>query len=286
MPAANPQTDTASQIKAHLMSASGTLSAPVEKPRRWVPSFGQRTQGRLRRLRSMLLGALMVIGVAAKTTPAGASPNAPMSIAPPSAAIADPALVLLLRHATAPGVGDPGVFQLRNCTTQRNLDDVGKAQSRKIGLTLVSLGFIPKQIWSSQWCRTMETAQIIANTLSTPTSALAGSNGSSLEPSTENRSDATHPLEVIELSLLNSTFRDRGDARAQNEALRQFITALDPTAGPYLMISHQVNITDLVNIFPASGHGVWLKLTGDTLKPWVLYPADTDRLTLPSLEKP
>ena len=202
----------------------------------------------------------------------------------PIAAV-DPSLVLLLRHATAPGVGDPGVFQLHDCTTQRNLNELGKEQSRQIGLRLVSLGFIPKQIWSSQWCRTMETARIIASTLPSPATQDAGRDGFSVVPAKDVLPKTMHRVKVTELDLLNSTFRDPGDARTQNEALRQFIKSLDPTAGPYLMISHQVNITDLATVYPASGHGVWLKLTGDAARPWVVFPADTDKLTLPTLEK-
>jgi hypothetical protein len=41
--------------------------------------------------------------------------------------------IVLLRHANAPGVGDPPGFQLDDCSTQRNLDDVGRAQARALG---------------------------------------------------------------------------------------------------------------------------------------------------------
>ena len=41
--------------------------------------------------------------------------------------------VLMLRHALAPGFGDPSNFQLRDCSTQRILDEVGREQSRQIG---------------------------------------------------------------------------------------------------------------------------------------------------------
>ena len=224
---------------------------------------------------------------ATPTSPSAVSPTTlhPTAATEQSSAAVDPSLVLLLRHATAPGVGDPGVFQLRDCTTQRNLNEVGKEQSRQIGLAMVKLGFIPKQIWSSQWCRTMETARIIASTLPSPAPQDAGRAGFSVAPAKDVLPKTMHRVKVTELDLLNSTFRDRGDARAQNEALRQFIKDLDPAAGPYLMISHQVNITDLANVYPASGHGVWLKLTGDAARPWVIFPADTDKLTLPTLEK-
>jgi hypothetical protein len=41
--------------------------------------------------------------------------------------------IILLRHATAPGVGDPPGFRLDDCATQRNLDDTGRAEARAIG---------------------------------------------------------------------------------------------------------------------------------------------------------
>ena len=48
------------------------------------------------------------------------------------AALKDGAIVLL-RHANAPGGGDPPGMRLNDCTTQRNLDDAGRAQARRIG---------------------------------------------------------------------------------------------------------------------------------------------------------
>lgn len=41
--------------------------------------------------------------------------------------------VLLIRHATAPGTGDPEGFRLGDCTTQRNLSEPGRKQARAIG---------------------------------------------------------------------------------------------------------------------------------------------------------
>ncbi len=41
--------------------------------------------------------------------------------------------IVLFRHANAPGGGDPAGMRLGDCTTQRNLDDIGRAQARRIG---------------------------------------------------------------------------------------------------------------------------------------------------------
>lgn len=48
--------------------------------------------------------------------------------------------VLLMRHATAPGVGDPDRFKLGQCDTQRNLSAEGRAQSQRIGQALREAG--------------------------------------------------------------------------------------------------------------------------------------------------
>ena len=41
--------------------------------------------------------------------------------------------IIFIRHALAPGTGDPKNIDLTDCTTQRNLDDRGIEQSKKIG---------------------------------------------------------------------------------------------------------------------------------------------------------
>lgn len=41
--------------------------------------------------------------------------------------------VALMRHATAPGVGDPDGFKVEDCATQRNLSAVGRDEARRIG---------------------------------------------------------------------------------------------------------------------------------------------------------
>ena len=61
--------------------------------------------------------------------------------------------VIFLRHALAPGFGDPENFNLADCNTQRNLDDIGRAQAVKIGIEFKSYGIEFEEILSSQWCR-------------------------------------------------------------------------------------------------------------------------------------
>ena len=67
-------------------------------------------------------------------------------------------LVFIMRHAIAPGTGDPPGLRLGDCSTQRNLSQDGVLQAQEIGRRLKSNGVIPTSIWSSQWCRAMDTA--------------------------------------------------------------------------------------------------------------------------------
>ena len=74
--------------------------------------------------------------------------------------LARPAAVVLFRHATAPGVGDPPGFRLDDCATQRNLDEQGRAEARRLGESFRQRGVNVGAVLSSQWCRTRETARL------------------------------------------------------------------------------------------------------------------------------
>ena len=69
--------------------------------------------------------------------------------------------VIFLRHASAPGFGDPEDFNLADCSTQRNLDELGRVQAVNIGIELKSFGVEFDEILSSQWCRCKETADLL-----------------------------------------------------------------------------------------------------------------------------
>jgi broad specificity phosphatase PhoE len=72
--------------------------------------------------------------------------------------------VLFLRHAFAPGMdanGRPDKFKIDDCTTQRNLDSIGVDQATLIGKRFVTNGIKFGIIYSSQWCRCFETAQLL-----------------------------------------------------------------------------------------------------------------------------
>lgn len=68
--------------------------------------------------------------------------------------------VLLIRHADARGTFDPPGFQLGVCSTQRNLSEEGRAQSRRLGELIRSKNVPVDQVFSSEWCRCIDTATL------------------------------------------------------------------------------------------------------------------------------
>ncbi|MEO1746370.1 MAG: histidine phosphatase family protein [Pseudomonadota bacterium] len=146
----------------------------------------------------------------------------------PSAAYEDGA-VFLMTHALAPGTGDPDNFELSDCSTQRNLSAQGRRQAQAIGLMLSEADVGVDYVYTSQWCRCRETAELL-----------------NLE-------------EVIDLPALNSFFRDRSRGAAQTEELKRFLTTIDQASRPVL-VTHQVNITALTGVVPRSGETVIVRL--------------------------
>ena len=70
--------------------------------------------------------------------------------------------VVFMRHAIAPGFGDPENFTIEECATQRNLNDQGGEQARNIGAALRQEGFTFDKVLSSEWCRCKETALLLS----------------------------------------------------------------------------------------------------------------------------
>jgi phosphohistidine phosphatase SixA len=148
------------------------------------------------------------------------------------AALADGGHVALMRHAQAPGTGDPANFRLEDCGTQRNLDQTGRDQARRTGQAFREHGVRIGRVLSSQWCRCLETAELLA----------LG--------------------EVKPFPPLNSFFGDRAREPAQTEAVRALLAEADVDGPSLVMVTHQVNITALTGIFPRSGEIVVLRLGG------------------------
>lgn len=73
----------------------------------------------------------------------------------------EPGTIALIRHADAPGVGDPAGWRLGDCRTQRNLSERGRRQARALGDTFRAKTVVPGKIVASQWCRAIETATLM-----------------------------------------------------------------------------------------------------------------------------
>ncbi len=68
--------------------------------------------------------------------------------------------LIFIRHAYAPGSGDPDNFNLNDCSTQRNLSEDGKKQAKYIGKFFIKNEIEIDKVLSSEWCRCKETAKI------------------------------------------------------------------------------------------------------------------------------
>ena len=68
--------------------------------------------------------------------------------------------LIFIRHAYAPGGGDPENFDINNCDTQRNLSEEGRIQAKKIGNFFKDNDVQIFKVFSSEWCRCKETAKL------------------------------------------------------------------------------------------------------------------------------
>ena len=75
--------------------------------------------------------------------------------------------LIFIRHAYAPGNGDPAGFNLNDCSTQRNLSEDGKKQAQRIGEFFNKNKIEIDKVLSSEWCRCKETAKIAFKNYST-----------------------------------------------------------------------------------------------------------------------
>ncbi len=75
--------------------------------------------------------------------------------------------LIFIRHAYAPGSGDPSNFNLNDCSTQRNLNNEGREQAKYIGEYFKKNKIKIDKILSSEWCRCKETAKIAFENFST-----------------------------------------------------------------------------------------------------------------------
>lgn len=139
--------------------------------------------------------------------------------------------IVLYRHALAPGGGDPPGFKLGDCSTQRNLSEAGREQARRIGQALrAQLGAVKVgAVWSSPWCRTLETARL------------------------------AFPGAAVQPEAAFASFFEQPDREAAALAAAREQLAAWRGPGVLVVVTHQVNITGLSGIFPSSGEGVVLR---------------------------
>ena len=148
------------------------------------------------------------------------------------ARLSEPGIAAILRHASAPGTGDPALFALDDCATHRNLDARGQEQARKIGAAIRAVDATVDRVVTSQWCRCRDTVRFL-----------------DLGPAED-------------LPALNSFFRNRDRAGPQTAELRQFLFGLPP-GKTVVLVTHQVNITALTARIPASGEVFLLRIGRD-----------------------
>ena len=126
---------------------------------------------------SILLAALATFAIPLAGTRASAQEPAAAW-----AALAKGGHVVLIRHANAPGTGDPPGVKADDCRTQRNLDDFGRAQAKALGETFRARGVRVGRVVSSPWCRCVETARLMAlGTVETSASLLSDRAGKNPE---------------------------------------------------------------------------------------------------------
>ena len=140
--------------------------------------------------------------------------------------------VVLVRHATAPGNGDPPGFRLDDCATQRNLSADGRAEARRIEAAMRLRRIPVARVLSSRWCRCLETARLAFG---------------AADP------DPT----------LDSLFPAREETRSRTESLRTLIAGWRGEGGNLVLVTHHANILALTGIAVGAGELLVLRRGAD-----------------------
>lgn len=142
--------------------------------------------------------------------------------------------VLLMRHALAPGVGDPDNFSVNDCSTQRNLSPEGKQDARDIGAWLKRQKVKIYRVESSRWCRARDTAQLL-----------------NIGKVRSNRN-------------LDSLFQHSDpNGHPQTAAIRKRIVDHREKRGLLVFVGHYVNVMALTGVALDSGEGVLVRASAD-----------------------
>ncbi len=131
--------------------------------------------------------------------------------------------LIFIRHAYAPGSGDPDNFNLNDCSTQRNLSKEGKRQAEYIGEFFRNNKITIDKVLSSEWCRCKETAKIAFKNFSTN-------------------------------SFLNSFYSSKfaKNKDKQVKALKEYIKKFKSDKN-LVLVTHYVLISEILNYGPSSG---------------------------------
>jgi len=138
--------------------------------------------------------------------------------------------VLLLRHTLAPGVGDPENFKLNDCSTQRNLSQVGREDAKSVGDWLKRRDIKIARVESSRWCRAKETAQLL------------DIGRVRLNPNLDSLFDSQDPAKAI-----------------QTARVKKQIVDWRNKSGLLVLVGHFVNIGAVTGVGVGSGEGVLVK---------------------------
>lgn len=138
--------------------------------------------------------------------------------------------VLLLRHTLAPGVADPENFKLDDCSTQRNLSQVGRDDAKSVGQWLKRLDIKIARVESSRWCRAKETAQLL-------------------------------DIGKVRLnSNLDSLLQSKDPVKAiQSVRVKKQIVDYRNKSGLLVLVGHYINIGAVTGVGVESGEGVLVK---------------------------
>jgi len=131
--------------------------------------------------------------------------------------------LIFIRHAYAPGGGDPDNFDINDCNTQRNLSESGRQQAKNISNFFIENQINFKKVYSSEWCRCKETAKIAFGNFETK-------------------------------NFLNSFFSQKfaKNRKKQMNDLNNFVDNYKDD-GNLVFVTHYVVISEALNYAPSSG---------------------------------
>jgi phosphohistidine phosphatase SixA len=146
-------------------------------------------------------------------------------------ALRDGGYVLVVRHAMAPGKGDPANFNLEDCATQRNLSAEGREQARSMGKVLQAQRVPIGRVLSSRWCRALETARLAFGR--------------------------------VEPEPMLDQFYEPEERDKRTAAVRAIIAGWPRNGMNLVLVTHQPNVTALTNLSAEEGEAVVMGVSAD-----------------------